>query len=543
MRLALALLLLLMPVAARATATVTISPSPIQRFVDNNGNACVGCKLFTYAAGTTTKLATYTDATGGTQQTNPIIMNSRGEPENVSGFSIGVWLTEAGYKFVLAPATDTDPPSNPIWTIDGVVPPGNVQGPSTATTVGDIPLFANTTGNVLSDSGISYLSNTMAWTATRLDPSAGSVDVPANLNLNVFVQGDRNNSNMNVRGGIGVFSLVQDYAGTTLSNSGVGYAGNFDVYPIVAHGAYGPSDDMDGILISNVGTERATSGLSIGGSAHSTAADGNDFVEGIGISAYSTYGILLNGHSQYGISFNSGGTYQVALELANNLFIEARNATNTTDLNLLGVKSDNKAYVADLKISTTGTPGVEIDGPSAASGIAILIGGTYANSVISMNDTSGIGIAIAGTYSNSGISMSDTSPTAIVIGGTHASYGIDMNAGAIASGDAMRIPNASAIFGENSTNNAAISLIGVDSSNIIRIGNNATSRDIYLGLSTAILTTATEGFPSIPTRAGRPSGTPTNAVVGQAQITIDVPEHKICWYEQANTAWKCALGS
>ena len=100
---------------------VTISPSPVQRFVDNNGNALVGGKLFVYLTGTTTKATTYIDSAGATAQTNPIIMNSRGEPENQSGATVGIWLTTGqGYKFVLAPSTDTDPPTDPFWTIDGI---------------------------------------------------------------------------------------------------------------------------------------------------------------------------------------------------------------------------------------------------------------------------------------------------------------------------------------------------------------------------------------------------------------------------------------
>jgi len=101
---------------------VQLTPSPIQRFVDANGNALVGGQLFTYAAGTTTKTDTYTDSTGSTPQTNPIILNARGEPQDTSGASVGIWLAEnTPYKFVLAPATDTDPPTNPIWTLDNIV--------------------------------------------------------------------------------------------------------------------------------------------------------------------------------------------------------------------------------------------------------------------------------------------------------------------------------------------------------------------------------------------------------------------------------------
>lgn len=122
---------------AFAQTLVTISPAPIQRFVDNNGIACVGCKLFTYAAGTTTKQATYTTSAGSTQQTNPIILNSRGEPENTMAQSVGIWLSNANYKFVLAPANDTDPPTNPFWAIDNIaaLPPSLIT-PTLATLQG-----------------------------------------------------------------------------------------------------------------------------------------------------------------------------------------------------------------------------------------------------------------------------------------------------------------------------------------------------------------------------------------------------------------------
>lgn len=97
----------------------TLAPTPVQHFVDNNGNACSGCKLFTYVAGTTTKQAAYTDSTGSTPQTNPIVLNTRGEAP--------VWLNPVlPYKFVLSPGSDSDPPTNPIWTVDNVNLPGNL---------------------------------------------------------------------------------------------------------------------------------------------------------------------------------------------------------------------------------------------------------------------------------------------------------------------------------------------------------------------------------------------------------------------------------
>lgn len=99
-----------------------LTPSPIQQFFDANGVELNGGKLFTYAGGTTTKISVFTDSTGTTAFPNPIILNSRGEPAtSTGGASTGIWLVPGtAYKFVLSPATDTDPPSNPIWTVDQI---------------------------------------------------------------------------------------------------------------------------------------------------------------------------------------------------------------------------------------------------------------------------------------------------------------------------------------------------------------------------------------------------------------------------------------
>lgn len=93
--------------------TVTLSPVFKQKFFDNSGIPLNGGKLFSYLATTTTKTATYSDAAGVSLNTNPIILNFRGEAD--------LYIEpNKGYKFVLAPSTDTDPPTNPIWTVDNV---------------------------------------------------------------------------------------------------------------------------------------------------------------------------------------------------------------------------------------------------------------------------------------------------------------------------------------------------------------------------------------------------------------------------------------
>lgn len=97
---------------------MNLSPLPVQKFFSNIGLPLVGGKLFTYEAGTSTKQATYQNSSG-TLNTNPIILNFRGEAN--------IWLDPSlTYKFVLAGPFDSDPPTNPIWSVDNISAPLNV---------------------------------------------------------------------------------------------------------------------------------------------------------------------------------------------------------------------------------------------------------------------------------------------------------------------------------------------------------------------------------------------------------------------------------
>lgn len=88
--------------------TVMLSTAPYLHFHDNDGRPLSGGFLSTFIAGTTTPLETYKDATGNTPNTNPIILDFRGEAS--------VWLDiTRSYKFVLRDRTGAL-----IWTQDNV---------------------------------------------------------------------------------------------------------------------------------------------------------------------------------------------------------------------------------------------------------------------------------------------------------------------------------------------------------------------------------------------------------------------------------------
>lgn len=71
------------------------------QFFDNNGVILTGGKIYSYVAGTTTPLATYTSLSGATPHANPIVLDSAGR---VPGGEI--WLEDGqSYKFVVETAT------------------------------------------------------------------------------------------------------------------------------------------------------------------------------------------------------------------------------------------------------------------------------------------------------------------------------------------------------------------------------------------------------------------------------------------------------
>ena len=72
------------------------------QFFTNTGAVLTGGKLYTYAAGTTTPLASYTTSVGSVARTNPVVLDAAGRVPDGGE----IWITAAGYKFVLKDAND-----------------------------------------------------------------------------------------------------------------------------------------------------------------------------------------------------------------------------------------------------------------------------------------------------------------------------------------------------------------------------------------------------------------------------------------------------
>lgn len=84
----------------------TLLPEGKQSFTDGAGKPLVGGKLYTYDAGTSTPRPTYADAAGTIANTNPVVLDARGE-------ATVFW--QGAYKAVLKDASGVT-----VWTVDHV---------------------------------------------------------------------------------------------------------------------------------------------------------------------------------------------------------------------------------------------------------------------------------------------------------------------------------------------------------------------------------------------------------------------------------------
>lgn len=131
-----------------------LGPVPKAQFLTATGEPLVGGKVYTYAAGTTTPQATYTSASGVSANTNPVILDARGEAN--------IWYTNGvSYKVVLKDSADST-----IWTVDNISIAGSMATQNsnavsiTGGTIGSGVTFnGNTTGTASNVTGVVAVVN------------------------------------------------------------------------------------------------------------------------------------------------------------------------------------------------------------------------------------------------------------------------------------------------------------------------------------------------------------------------------------------------
>jgi microcystin-dependent protein len=121
---------------------MAVNLSPIGngfQFFTTTGLPLAGGKIYTYQAGSSTPLATYTDNTATVANANPIVLGSDGRPADE------IWLTYGyNYKFVLKTADDST-----IQTYDNLYGIIGVQ-PTTGATIpaGLISMWSGSIGSI-----------------------------------------------------------------------------------------------------------------------------------------------------------------------------------------------------------------------------------------------------------------------------------------------------------------------------------------------------------------------------------------------------------
>ena len=186
-----------------------VTPTAKAQFIDAAGIPLAGGRLYTYAAGTTTPQATYTNSTGapGTENSNPIILDARGEAN--------IWLGSATYKFTLCNSVNTE-----IWTVD------NISAP----TSGLSPVLS---GNVTIDSDTAGTALTITQTGTGLalkvedtssDPTPFVIDATGQVGIGTLSPAtalDVNDGTIQLSSsGTSRATLAADASNTTLTSVG-----------------------------------------------------------------------------------------------------------------------------------------------------------------------------------------------------------------------------------------------------------------------------------------------------------------------------------
>jgi hypothetical protein len=180
------------------------------QFFDNNGVPLNGGLIYTYAAGTTTPVATYTSNTGGTANANPIVLDSAGRTP------AQIWLTEgSSYKFVLETAlgvtikTDDNIFASYQLAVDvGVAVGLGASSVATNIAVGDTALDSNTTGSNNVAVGYNALtSNTDGFQNVAVGSQALDANTSGDYNVAVGYDALSAATTANYNAGIGYRAL------------------------------------------------------------------------------------------------------------------------------------------------------------------------------------------------------------------------------------------------------------------------------------------------------------------------------------------------
>ncbi|OJV41828.1 MAG: hypothetical protein BGO25_19515 [Acidobacteriales bacterium 59-55] len=313
-------------------------PFPVFRALDQSGKPLAGGLLYSYTAGTSTPQATYTDASGVTPNTNPVVLDSTG--------SAKVFLSNSAYKFILE-----DQFGVIQWTVDDIVGGPAASISPTPTSSQTITQPAGTSLNV------NILNN--VYNAAMFSGS----DIGAKINAAIAAVGC---GTVIVPAGTYPYTttIIKPRCillkGQGLIATKLNYSSNSGVAIVVGDSASGTQYGVGGIeglafvgTSTGLGTTNTSVGLWIGG----------DPAWGVPCGGSGTSGVIpcnYNGDNQAFTGVGVSG-FEIGMKTANNAYVDTFTSSNIF-ANWFGVSQaansfnagENNRFVASDVFNNTG---------------------------------------------------------------------------------------------------------------------------------------------------------------------------------------------
>lgn len=199
-----------LPKHLQAQTAAALIPFVQQQFLDNNGDPLAAGQVFTYAGGTSTPLATYTDSSGGTPNTNPVILDGAGRAS--------IWLGASAYRIVVETAGGVI-----VRTVDNVTAPTLATASLTVPSGQSLVMQSGSTSSISADwlpgaaSTYNIGSNGLPWKAAWINSLNTNGNVATTGN-NAFDLGAQSNSFRNL---FGFNTYSQNLNSCAINGSGV----------------------------------------------------------------------------------------------------------------------------------------------------------------------------------------------------------------------------------------------------------------------------------------------------------------------------------
>lgn len=353
-------------------------------------------------------------------------------------------------------------------------------GATTAAAVTGTAVTA-TTGFQFDDS-LTYTNRNAVLTLSRNTASPTGI-FPA---MHVIAQGKGDNATF--IGVSGAYFQARDRNDVTGSNKGVLYGLQATVSPKVARNNV-PYDDIACIVMLNdaqVAGAKGTEACYIGHNAVMFPTDADfEFITAYSVEANTQIGLQLAGSHIHGIETKYGRFTGYALHLKNNLFIGARNATDSADITLLGLDASNVVRLNGLAVTaSTGTLTIPNSATLATAGAySLTLTATAATNVTL--PTTGTLATLAGSETLTNKTISGSSNTLSSIGNSSlTNSAVTVNGTSISLGASATVTAAAGTLTGTTLNSTVVtsSLTSVGTLGTLRI-SGADASSPLLGVS------------------------------------------------------------